>query len=1487
MSVIGDWLYDASANRFRDTYTKGFIDISGGNLILRNGDISANGNLSISGDINNITTTELDYLSGTTSSIQTQLDNASFTHKTEFDVTVASKTSSHPYNGSGSVSGYYVNGYESPIIQFKVGKTYRFNQDDSSNISHPILFYNDAGKSTQYTSGVTTSGTAGSSGSYVEIQITSSTPVQLYYQCANHGYMGNYGAVEISVENVTNDELGYLNGATSNIQTQIDLKAVKTDTDVSLNLKAPLDSPNFTGSLEATGDVSFNNKLSVGGDVSFNGDLTVKGNLEVYQQQNNSVINTTVNNYEVIITNDLSLNGSLTVDGDASFNKDIYIEGNTNISGDILPLHINNSNLGSETKPFGSLYISNNTIFFEGSTDNDSGSLTFDGGDISILKKGHSADQKKKLQAIEPSGKASFTGDISSNAHLFIGGDASLNTKLFVADDVSLNSHLSLGGDASFSGHMDVCGNFYAQYPDNSIPSTSISGGILNVSTIQGDVAGTEYSNINTLRFDADSGFDVTDLSNGVVKVGMNSTFKTWKVDGQDDLVASGLDSVTFVAGNNMDISTNTTAGGEKQIIFHGSGSGSSSGGSSSGGSSTINNKNQTFYDALTQQPHQFAYDSSSNTTSSVTVNWNYDDIIGTRIGTTDRALLTLFSENQKYIPYIDTIYIDVSFGTTTNGWKNYRTWALTGTTDYNTSAYKTVTFTKNETPPSNNNSVKTVLQNVNPFDVRIYGENNASEYPDIDTRSLVIEQISFTEAAIPGAPDFNSHTTNNDSQITLSYKFDEPELGAGADTTAKLHTVKTKYRENNVLVSTHFSMGTTVSEDTESESVSRNQNFTSVLQNLRAGTKYDFISRIRNDLQANYNINDTDWNAVPNGNQGFDVTNGPTDYTQLPPNTSTATTPNGNQLVWLDNRTTITTSSLSNSNQVYINLEHNEQMNANNNNQTFQISNPSANQNSTSGFGKYLDNEHNLISITASVDNVEKQRLTFDGFYPGAGDYDGSCNSTGTSSAFFNNPSQVDQYAGNARRQGFRLNGLFSLKDIANNNIESEIGSASSTPYSVNVTFTRNTSKVGGTATTSTTTTVYVDSLLGNPYRSASNNASEVKTVVYNMGIPTVATFNIDLTRTYSNINSVYGYIRGDRKLVTFTTITNVNGSAGGTIYIAQNSIDTDTPGQYSYDESDFISSLDYSHGSAANGTLYHNTSRTSASGFNAIFTETYYSLKGSSSSSNSVTLDHYCDKNSFNGNGSTLSSKLSISSGDIMEVGSGSVSNFGSDLTALTQTSYTNHTTSVQDHTLLYLNGQFRSPSSYTYPNTNNFTWDSVSHNTYTAGSTGLNTSGSSTTSSPYKWITFRIKKVSYNSSNSVLTMSCNSTNYYVSVGSGTTDNVFDLGSLLSNNGFDTTTVNNIFDAGNSDAIAILRLTRNDGNERVGHTKRAYDGGTFNWISTTSGYNPSISLSTLISSFSSDTGYNGRYSTQNKIVLYSNFMDNNDYFYVYVGLK
>jgi len=106
-------------------------------------------------------------------------------------VTVASKTANHRYNGQGSPSGYFLNGFEAPYLDVYVGKTYRFTQDDSSNNTHPFRFYLDAGKTTSYTTNVTTNGSGGSTGDYAQIQITEDTPPIIYYQCGAHGYMGN------------------------------------------------------------------------------------------------------------------------------------------------------------------------------------------------------------------------------------------------------------------------------------------------------------------------------------------------------------------------------------------------------------------------------------------------------------------------------------------------------------------------------------------------------------------------------------------------------------------------------------------------------------------------------------------------------------------------------------------------------------------------------------------------------------------------------------------------------------------------------------------------------------------------------------------------------------------------------------------------------------------------------------------------------------------------------------------------------------------------------------------------------------------------------------------------------------------------------------------------------------------------------------------------------------------------------------------------
>jgi hypothetical protein len=85
-------------------------------------------------------------------------------------------------------------------------------------------------------------------------------------------------------------------------------------------------------------DVTINANLTVGYDISINRsvkigkDLTINGNLSVKQYQNENIINTTVNNYNLIISEDLSLNGRLYTSGDVSLNGNLYVAKNMKIN---------------------------------------------------------------------------------------------------------------------------------------------------------------------------------------------------------------------------------------------------------------------------------------------------------------------------------------------------------------------------------------------------------------------------------------------------------------------------------------------------------------------------------------------------------------------------------------------------------------------------------------------------------------------------------------------------------------------------------------------------------------------------------------------------------------------------------------------------------------------------------------------------------------------------------------------------------------------------------------------------------------------------------------------------------------------------------------------------------------------------------------------------------------------------------------------------
>jgi hypothetical protein len=74
-------------------------------------------------------------------------------------------------------------------------------------------------------------------------------------------------------------------------------------------------------------------------------------------------------------------------------------------------------------------------------------------------------------------------------------------------------------------------------------------------------------TNVTAIRFDRDTGFSVTDLGAGEVKVSLGSSFKTWKVAGQSDVVAVGEDTVEFKAGDGITLTTNPTAPDKSMTI--------------------------------------------------------------------------------------------------------------------------------------------------------------------------------------------------------------------------------------------------------------------------------------------------------------------------------------------------------------------------------------------------------------------------------------------------------------------------------------------------------------------------------------------------------------------------------------------------------------------------------------------------------------------------------------------------------------------------------------------------------------------------------------------------------------------------------------------------------------------------------------------------------------------------------------------------------
>jgi len=101
---------------------------------------------------------------------------------------------------------FVIDGTSQQIITLLPSITYRLDQSDSTNASHPLVLASGSADGSTYSTGVRTVGTPGSKGAYTEVKLHQDAPA-LWYKCSSHSNMGasvNTGAPSGGVTSVAN-----------------------------------------------------------------------------------------------------------------------------------------------------------------------------------------------------------------------------------------------------------------------------------------------------------------------------------------------------------------------------------------------------------------------------------------------------------------------------------------------------------------------------------------------------------------------------------------------------------------------------------------------------------------------------------------------------------------------------------------------------------------------------------------------------------------------------------------------------------------------------------------------------------------------------------------------------------------------------------------------------------------------------------------------------------------------------------------------------------------------------------------------------------------------------------------------------------------------------------------------------------------------------------------------------------------------------------
>lgn len=174
----------------------------------------------------------------------------------------------------GGANKYFIGGVQQDTLELMESRTYYFDQSASSNNGHPLRFSTTpngthAGGS-EYTTGVTTSGTPGQANAYTQIVVAENAPT-LYYYCTQHSGMGGqantpvFSSVLIEVEDIIGGVGGSGNPGTVIVDALPPITGVGGTGGVGTEAFLLEATPAGVGGAANVGSVDINNLLSVSG----------------------------------------------------------------------------------------------------------------------------------------------------------------------------------------------------------------------------------------------------------------------------------------------------------------------------------------------------------------------------------------------------------------------------------------------------------------------------------------------------------------------------------------------------------------------------------------------------------------------------------------------------------------------------------------------------------------------------------------------------------------------------------------------------------------------------------------------------------------------------------------------------------------------------------------------------------------------------------------------------------------------------------------------------------------------------------------------------------------------------------------------------------------------------------------------------------------------------------------------------------------------